>query len=98
MSVVNIARESGPDFSAGSGTVGTTPQPVAPPTPVRKRVVVRAARANTGSIRIGSTAESAGDGYLMENGRISPPIYVDDVGKIFVVAEAPGQVYSWIAS
>lgn len=98
MSLVNIGRESGPDFSAGSGVVDTTPQPLGPPTPVRKRVVVRAARSNNGNIRLGSTAESASDGYLMENGRVSPPIYVDDVNKIFVVAEAPGQVYSWIAS
>jgi len=98
MSLVNIGRESGSSFSAGSGTVGTTSQPLGPPTPVRKHVVVRAARSNNGNIRLGSTAESAGEGYLMENGRISPPIYVDDVSKIFVVAEAPDQVYSWIAS
>ena len=98
MSLVNIGRESGSSFSAGSGVVGTTPQPLGPRTPVRKRVVVRTARSNKRNIRLGSTAESAGDGYLMEKDKISPPIYVDDVSKIFVVAEAADQVYSWIAS
>lgn len=98
MSLVNIGKASGSSFSAGSGTVGTTPQPLGPPTPVRKCVVVRAARSNNRSIRLGSTKESASDGYLMEKGRVSPPIYVDDVSKIFVVSDAPDQAYSWIAS
>jgi hypothetical protein len=64
---------------------------------VNKYVVVRANGANTGIILIGTTAANVGDGFILSAGQISPPIYVDQLNKVYLVGGAAGQGYSWIA-
>jgi hypothetical protein len=64
---------------------------------VNKYVVVRANGANTGIILIGTTVANVGDGFILSAGQISPPIYVDQLNKVYLVGGAAGQGYSWIA-
>ena len=64
---------------------------------VRKYVVVRADNANGNVIKIGTTVDNADDGFILSAGQQSPPIYVDDLNKVYLVGGAAGQNYSWIA-
>jgi hypothetical protein len=64
---------------------------------VKKYVVVRANGANTGIILIGTTASNVGDGFILSASQISPPIYVDQLNKVYLKGGAAGQGYSWIA-
>lgn len=98
MSTVNIAQESVGGFNAGSDTIGTSPQPLAAPYPVKKHVVVRANGANASVVIVGPTEESAASGFILSAGQQTPPIYVDNVSKVFVVGGAANQGYSWISS
>jgi len=64
---------------------------------VRKYVVVRANGANTDVITIGTGVANAADGFILSAGQISPPIYVDNLNKVYLKGGAAGQNYSWIA-
>jgi hypothetical protein len=64
---------------------------------VNKYVVVRANGANSGIISIGTTAANASDGFILAAGQVSPPIYVDQLNKVYIVGGAANQNYSWIA-
>lgn len=99
MSQVNIGREAVDGFNASHGTVGTTPQPVQTASwPVQKHVVVRAASANSNTVTVGPTLGGASGGFVLAAGEQTPPIYVNDVNKVFVVGGASGQDYSWISN
>lgn len=99
MSVVSIGRETSPEgFRAGNGTVGTSPAQLDVGCPVLKHVVLRADSGNTNTIKFNYTSASATNGFILNAGDTSPPIYVDDVNKVWVIGGASGQVYSWIAS
>ena len=94
---ISITTESLPDgFNAGQGTVGETAQPLGPAWPVRKFVTVKASGANSGTIAIGPQGNSA-NGFILKAGETSPPIYLDDVSKVFVTGSAASQSYSWAA-
>jgi hypothetical protein len=97
MSVVNIAREAIDGFNSGHGTVGTSAQAL-PSWPVSKHVVVRADSGNGNTVSIGPTAGGASGGFILNAGDTSPPIYVNDVNKIFVVGGASSQAYSWVSN
>ena len=64
---------------------------------VNKYVVVRANGANTGIILIGTTVANVGDGFILSAGQVSPPIYVDQLNKLYLVGGTANQAYSWIA-
>lgn len=97
MSSVNVAKESVADWNSGNGTVGTTPQAIGE-YPVKKHVVIRATTGNTGTIGLSPNAGSAANGFILGAGETSPPIYVDDLNKVFVVGSAASQSYSWICT
>jgi hypothetical protein len=92
----DIVNEAVPEFMSGSGTIGQTPQALGTGT-VRKFVVIRATGTNTNGIAIGITAANAINGFVLGKGETSPPIYVDDLSKVFIVGGAADQGYSWIA-
>jgi hypothetical protein len=64
---------------------------------VKKYVVVRANGANTNVITVGTTVANVGDGFILSAGQISPPIYVDQLNKVYLKGGAADQSYSWIA-
>jgi hypothetical protein len=64
---------------------------------VTKYVMLRANGANTSVIMIGHSAAEAGDGFILSASQQSPPIYVDNLNKLYVVGRAADQGYSWIA-
>jgi hypothetical protein len=64
---------------------------------VKKYVVVRANGANTGIILIGTTVSNVGDGFILSAGQVTPPIYVDQLNKVYLKGGAADQGYSWIA-
>jgi hypothetical protein len=65
--------------------------------PVKKYVMLRANGANNNVIMVGHTAAGAGDGFILSAGQQSPPIYVDDLNKLYIVGGAADQGYSWVA-
>jgi hypothetical protein len=98
MSVVNIAQEALADgFNAGNDTVGQTEQQLGDAYPVRKHIVVRAATGNTDFVYVGRKGNAV-NGFVLDGGEQTPPIYVDDVSKVFVIGGAASQTYSWISN
>jgi hypothetical protein len=65
--------------------------------PVKKYVMLRANGANGNVIMVGHTAAGAVDGFILSAGQQSPPLYVDQLAKVYLVGGAAGQGYSWIA-
>lgn len=65
--------------------------------PVKKYLMLRANGANGSVIMIGNRADNAGDGFILSAGQQSPPIYVNDLNKVYLVGGAADQGYSWIA-
>ena len=59
---------------------------------VNKYVVVRVNGANTGIILIGTTVANVGDGFILAAGQVSPPIYVDQLNKVYLVGGAAGGI------
>jgi hypothetical protein len=99
MSVVNIGKEAMPAFMAGNGTVGMTPAQLSTMTlEVRKHVVVRASSDNGSTVAVGSAAALAANGFILAAGEQTPPIYVDDLSKIWVVGGDADQEFNWIAN
>jgi hypothetical protein len=85
MSVVEIVKESLPSWAAGDGTVGTTPAKLGS-LPVLKHVIVRANGGNgSDKVMVGHSAAAAAAGFVLASGVRSPPIYVDDLAKVWVV-------------
>jgi hypothetical protein len=64
---------------------------------VKKYVAIRANGANTNIILIGTTVSNVGDGFILSASQISPPIYVDQLNKVYLKGGAADQGYSWIA-
>ena len=98
MSTVNIGGEALNEWCAGNGTVGTSPAQIFPSTKnVVKYIIVRANKANTGTISIGPTSAQADAGFILGNGDTSPPIYINDLSKVWLVGSDVSQAFSWIA-
>jgi len=93
----DIGKESLPSFAAGSGTVGTSAVQL-PGARVCKHVVIRAGSGNGNVIMVGQSADTVANGYTLAAGEQSPPIYVDDLGKLWVRGGAASQAYSWLAN
>jgi hypothetical protein len=99
MSVVNIGRESVSSFYAGHGTVGLTPAQLAEiPLDVLKHVVIHADAGNGSTITVGPSSAQAANGYVLAAGEFTPPIYVDNLNKIWLVAADTDQEYQWVAN
>jgi hypothetical protein len=97
MSVVNVVKESLPEFLAGHGTVGTDEQKISEVNlPVHKHIVIRAASDNGGEIMVSSPGRAA-EGFILAQGEQTPPIYVDETDKVAVVGSEADQDYSWLA-
>jgi len=64
---------------------------------VKKYVMVRANGANGDVVMIGESAAGVGDGFILSAGQQSPPIYVNNLNKVYLVGGAANQGYSWIA-
>jgi hypothetical protein len=63
---------------------------------LKKYVMLRANGANGNVIMVGHSAVAVSDGFILSAGQQSPPIYVDNLNKVYLVG-AGGQGYSWIA-
>ncbi len=64
---------------------------------LRKYVMVRANGANGNIISIGNTPGNADEGFILSAGQQSPPIYVDNLNKVYLIGGAGGQGFSWVA-
>ncbi len=96
---MEITREALFGFMAGNGTVGTTAAPLTQQSfQIWKHVVIRASASNTGVIIVGDGAARAAAGFILAKGEQTPPIYVDDTSKVWLVGGAAGQAYNWIAT
>lgn len=96
--IVSIGKESVDRFFAGHSSVNVTPQLLHEVgCPVRKHVVVRADSGNgSEEIAIGPVGHAA-QGFVLNAGETSPPIYVENTDMIEVVATGAAD-YSWIAT
>jgi hypothetical protein len=95
---VSIGQEAMHNWQAGSGTVGETPTQLFPAAfIVRKSVIVRANAGNSGTITLGNSAGSAGDGFILAAGDTSPEIKINDLSKVWLVGSASDQAFSWLA-
>lgn len=65
--------------------------------PVKKYIMLRANGANGNVIMVGNTADNADNGFILSAGQQSPPIYVDNLNKLYLVGGAADQGYSWVA-
>lgn len=97
MGTVQIGKESLAEFATGSGTIGTAADKL-PGREVRKHVVVRANGGNGNVVMVGHSADAVANGFILSAGQMTPPIYIDDLSKIWVLGGAASQGYSWIAS
>lgn len=85
-----------PDFAHGQTTVGTIEtQLIAISTPCKKGVLVKALSTNTGVVYIGKTGVATTSGYELTAGE-AVTIEIDDVNKVFGIADTTGQKVSWI--
>jgi 5-hydroxyisourate hydrolase-like protein (transthyretin family) len=64
---------------------------------VKKYVVVRANGANNNIIMVGASEATADDGFILSAGQISPPIYADNLNRVYLKGGAANQGYSYIA-
>ncbi len=95
--VVQIGKEAVATFAAGDGTVGTAAAQL-PGGAVLKHVVVRANAGNSNVIMVGQSAAAVPNGFVLAAGEQTPPIYVDDLSKVWLLGGAASQGFSWIAS
>lgn len=65
--------------------------------PAKKYIMLRANGANGNVIMVGNTADNADNGFILSAGQQSPPIYVDNLNKLYIVGGAADQGYSWVA-
>ncbi len=97
--VVEITRESVPtSFYAGNGTIGATEGKISAVNfPILKHIVIRADSDNGSTITVGRPGQ-ASDGFILNAGEQTPPIYVDETDKVRVYGGDADQVFSWIAN
>lgn len=94
---VDIGHESQPQFFCGDGTIGTSGAKLIA-FPVRKHVVIRANAGNGSTIIVAHSEAALANGFTLSAGQMTPPIYIDELSKIWIKGGASSQGYSWIAS
>lgn len=99
MSMVNIGKESLSDsLLTGNGSVGTSEDKIsAVNLTVDKHVVVRADSGNGNVIKVGRPGQAA-NGFILNAGEQTPPMYVNETDKVRVIGGAAAQVFSWLAN
>ena len=86
------------EWKSGSGTATGTPAKLsAVGIKVLRHVVIKAHVDNDGDVLIAHDSKSAAAGYALSGGETSAPIPIDDLSKIWVVASATTQDFSWFA-
>lgn len=94
---MDIGYESQPNFACGDGTIGTAGAALVS-FPIRKHVVIRANAGNGSTIIIAPSEAGLATGFVLSAGQMTPPIYIDDLSKVWIKGGASSQGYSWIAS
>lgn len=94
---MDIGYESQPQFACGDGTIGTSGAMLVS-FPVRKHVVIRANAGNESTIIIGHSEAALANGFVLSAGQMTPPIYIDELSKVWIKGGDADQGYSWIAS
>jgi len=80
----------------GQVTVGTTAvQLTSTSTPLNFGIVVKADPDNTGNVYVGDSSVSTTNGYLLTPGE-GIAFEIDDVSKVYVVADTDNQKVYWI--
>jgi len=80
----------------GQVTVGTTAvQLTSTSTPLNFGIVVKADPNNSGNVYVGDSSVSTSNGYLLTPGE-SISFEIDDVSKVYVVADTDNQKIYWI--
>ena len=64
---------------------------------VKKYVMLHADAGNANVIMVGHSLADVGNGFALSADQQSPPIYVDELNKVYLLGGAAGQDYSWIA-
>ena len=95
--ITQIGKEAVAGFAAGDGTVDQVALQL-DGGEVLKHVVVRANGGNSGVIMVGHSANAVANGFVLAHGEQTPPIYVNDRKKIWLIGSADGQGFSWISS
>jgi hypothetical protein len=88
------------EFQAGQGTVGATSQPLAAvgeTHSVQRYVIVKADLGNSNDVFVGPSIVTAGSGFRLDAGEVTPPIAIDELSKVYVIGGAASQGYSWLA-
>ena len=95
---MDITKEAVSEFHTGSGTVGTSAAQLHTGMAITKYVVVKAA-GDLGSktIHVGPTLAQASSGFVLRAGEQTPPIHVNDLGKVWLVGSDADCDYSWVA-
>lgn len=95
---MNIERSSKGRFLAGGSTVGTSAQAAGMDFHATKSVTIKANAGNTGKVYVGHDANvTAATGFQLAAGE-SVEIAVDTLAKVFVIADAASQGYSWVVA
>lgn len=96
--ISGIGKESVDRFFAGNGTVGTAEAAISPVgLDVRKHIVVRADSGNGNTVIVGPVGHAA-NGFVLNAGEQTPPIYVENTDLVAVIGGAASQNFSWIAT
>jgi hypothetical protein len=94
---VAIGKEALGSFAAGNGSVGTSAAQL-PGRLVNKHVVIRAGSDNGNVVIVGHSADAVGAGFVLAAGEQTPPIYVDDLSKLWIKGGAASQAFSWLVN
>jgi hypothetical protein len=93
---VSIARESVEGFLTGHGTIGATKAAITIViTPVLKYVEIKADLTNTNNVFVGGLNVTTTTGYFLDAGEMVR-IPINNLDKVWVVADAAAQGYSWL--
>jgi hypothetical protein len=100
MSVVHVSKTSVRDFCAGHGVVDSSTEKVvidlgSAGLPVTKHLTIRADINNTDAILIGRPGNAAA-GFVLRPGETSPPLFVENVNDVALIAASGSQAFSWV--
>lgn len=97
---VNVDTEVASSFQHGANLdvdSGAAEQIVVVTTPAKHSVLIRAAKANTGTLYIGnSSGVTATNGMPLDHGE-SIELPIDNANKVWVIASADNQALAWVA-
>jgi hypothetical protein len=93
---VSIAKESVESFKVGQGSVGAAKAAITTAnTPALKYVEIKADLTNTNNVFVGDLNVTTANGYFLDAGEMVR-IPIDNLDKIWVIADAAAQGFSWL--